>query len=259
MCATRIKTYKQNMSSLNLHFTETTLLLLTQQAGDVQMTALSLENDKPFARERRSAPIKEALQNAVLQNCLWFGPDYTLFPRALFDPNQLEAYYTLNQGQIAAQRHLQYQVIAALDLVLIYSIPVWLYDFAKYELQAVVKHSVGQLLNFVAQQRYQDRVVLLLEANHFVLLTIKNRHLLSCTVNEYQQSTDILYFLLAQQQKLQLASAVQLDIYAATTHFDFETFEQTLAQFKDFEQYLCAFYQTTTYQNTILCASSEDH
>jgi hypothetical protein len=247
------------MSSLNLHFTETTLLLLTQQAGDVQMTALLLENDKPFARERRSAPIKEALQNTVLQNCLWFGPDYTLFPRVLFDQNQLEAYYSLNQGQIAAQRHLQYQVIAALDLVLIYSIPVWLYDSAKYELQAVVKHSVGQLLNFVAQQHYQDRVVLLLEANHFVLLTIKNRQLLSCTANEYQQSTDIFYFLLAQQQKLQLASAVQLDIYAATPFFDFETFEQTMAQFKDFEQYLCAFYASNIYQNTILCASFEDH
>lgn len=247
------------MSSLNLHFTETTLLLLAQEAGDLQMTALPLETDKPFARERRSAPIKEALQNNVLNNCFWYGPDYTLFPRALFDPNQLAAYYTLNQGVVGAQRHLQYQYIPALDLVLIYSIPDWLNDFAKDELQVEVKHSVGQLLNFVAQQHYQDRVVLLLEANHFVLLTIKNRQLLSCTANEYQQSTDIFYFLLAQQQKLQLASAVQLDIYAATPFFDFETFEQTMAQFKDFEQYLCAFYASNIYQNTILCASFEDH
>jgi hypothetical protein len=63
---------------------------------------------------------------------------------------------------------------------------------------------------------------------------------------------------LAQQQKLQLPSASQLDLYDATQHFDFKSFEDLLRQFKDFEQYNCSFYDTPTYQNQILCALSED-
>ena len=40
--------------------------------------------------------------------------------------------------------------------------------------------------------------------------------------------------------------------------FDFNSFEALLSQFKDFEHYTCAFYDTPTYQKQILCASSED-
>ena len=97
-----------------------------------------------------------------------------------------------------------------------------------------------------------------IENAHFVLITIKDRQLISCTTNEYQQASDILYFLLAQHQKLQLPSATQLDLFDASQHFDFNSFEALLSQFKDFEQYTCAFYDTPTYQNQILCASSED-
>ena len=247
------------MSRLVLHYTDSTLFMLEQTQTAVLGTYYPLEIEKPFARERMSGPIKEALSTNTLSACLWFGPDYTLFPRALFDPAQLTSYYQLNQGQLAQQNHLCFQIIEALDLVFIYSIPVWLYDYAKYDLQTpTVGHSIARLLQCLSAQNSTNRVVLLIEATHFVLLTIKDRQLISCTTNEYQQASDILYFLLAQQQKLQLPSASQLDLYDATQHFDFKSFESLLSQFKDFEHYTCAFYDTSTYQKQILCASSED-
>jgi hypothetical protein len=247
------------MSRLVLHYTDSTLLMLEQTQTGVLDTYFPLEIDKPFARERMSGPIKEALRTNTLSACLWFGPDYTLFPRALFDPAQLTAYYQLNHGPLKSQNHLSFQIIEALDLVFIYSIPVWLYDYAKYDLQTpTVGHSIARQLQCLSAQNFADRVVLLIEATHFVLLTIKDRQLISCTTNEYLQASDILYFLLAQQQKLQLPSASQLDLYDATQHFDFKSFEALLRQFKDFEQYNCSFYDTPTYQNQILCALSED-
>jgi hypothetical protein len=247
------------MSRLVLHYTDSTLLMLEQTQAAVLGTYVALEMDKPFARERMSGPIKEALRTNILGACLWFGSDYTLFPRALFDPNQLTTYYQLNQGQLPSQNYLCYEVIEALDLVFIYSIPVWLYDYAKYDLQTPkVGHSIARQLQNLSAQNYTNRVVLLIEASHFVLITIKDRQLISCTTNEYQQVSDILYFLLAQQQKLQLPIESQLDLYDATQHFDFKSFEVLLRQFKDFELYTYTFYDTPTYQNQILCALSED-
>jgi len=248
------------MSRLVLHFTDSTLLLLEHAQQNVLAQSFPLEADKPFARERMSGPIKKALENHSLQRVLWFSPHFTLFPRALFDPNQLETYYELNQGALPANQHLTQQIIAALDLVLIYSIPVWLYDYAKYDLHTPqVQHSVSSQLAHLSAQNPKDKVVLLLEATHFVLIAVKDSKLMCCTANEYQQNTDILYFLLAHQQKLQLPHQLDLAIYDASQGFDFPAFESLLGQFKDFEQYNCTFYDTPTYQNQILCASSEDH
>ena len=157
------------MSRLVLHYTDSTLLMLEQTQTTVLGTYFPLEIDKPFARERMSGPIKEALNTNTLSACLWFGSDYTLFPRALFDPAQLSTYYQLNHGHLASQNHLCFQIIEALDLVFIYSIPVWLYDYTKYELQTpTVGHSIAQQLQYLSAQNPTDRVVLLIENAHFV-------------------------------------------------------------------------------------------
>lgn len=253
------KTYKQAMSRLVLHFTDSTLSMLEASQTAVLTTCIPIEIDKPFAKERLSKPIKEALLNKALGSCYWFGPNYTLFPRVLFDPTQLEAYYQLNHGQLNSLHHLNYQILEALDLVFIYSIPLWLHDYAQHELQTpMVGHSLARQLQFLSTQNPTERVVILIEATHFVLIAMNQRQLLSCTTNAYQQHSDILYFLLAQHQKLQLDRVSQLDIYDATGHFDLTSFEALRAQFKDFEHYHCSFYDTPTYQNQILCASSED-
>ena len=99
------------MSRLVLHYTDSILLMLEQTQTTVLGTYFPLEIDKPFARERMSGPIKEALNTNTLSACLWFGPDYTLFPRALFDPAQLSTYYQLNHGHLASQNHLCFQII----------------------------------------------------------------------------------------------------------------------------------------------------
>lgn len=246
------------MSRLVLHFSDNTLFMLEQTQTSVLDTSYPLEMDKPFAKERLSNPIKEALLKSTLGTCFWFGPGYTLFPRALFDPSQLTAYYELNHGPLPSQDYLHYQILEELDLVFIYSIPVWLYDYAKYDLQvSSVKHSIAHQLQYLKAQNSVDRVILLIEKTHFVLICFKNRQLLSCTTNEYQQVNDLLYFLLAQQQKLQLPIHAQLDLYDASSNFDFKSLEALLKQFKDFEHYQTTFYDTPTYQNQILCASFE--
>ena len=248
------------MSRLVLYYTDSTFLLLEQAQEEVISQTFPLETNLPFARERMAEPIKKALEKHNLHRIVWFSPNYTLFPRVLFDPQQLESYYKLNQGSLPEGQMLSHQLIAALDLVIIYSIPVWLYDFSKYDLHVShVQHSIGTQLQQIATRHQSSQVTLMIEATHFVLIAVKDNKLQCCTTNEFQHHADILYFLLAHQQKLQLPSKLEISIYDASGSFDFKTFEELMGQFKEFEHYNSTFYNSKTYQNEILCALSEDH
>lgn len=248
------------MKQLVLHFSETRLQILKAAAPEPLHSSLSIDFSKPFAREHLTTAIKEALIDHSLRELIWFGADYTLFPIALFDPSQLTNYYELNHGKADPNCHLCYQLIENAGIAVIFSIPVWLYDYSKYELQAVrIKHAVGQQIQYSLLQSHQSQVSVFIEEKHFVMLASQNGKLLSATTNAYQQVADVLYFLLAQQQKLQLPTPLSFVVYDSTTQFNKEELLGLLKQFKDFEHYLPQFQDCTHYQKHILCASLEVH
>jgi hypothetical protein len=247
------------MSRLDLHFTDTLLQILTQNNESIEQQLIVIEKDKPFARERMAGPINEALHHATLKNCLWFDPDFTLFPRDLFDQNQIASYYTLNHGSVPVEKQLQYHIIAPLDLVFIYSVPNWVNDFVKNVLHGNVTHSVAQYLNYSTLQNPENKVFLFLQDQNFVLITFKQSQLVNCMSNEYQQLNDVLYFLLAQHQKLNLIGHTKLDIFQTTQVVETASLEEKITQIKDLEKYQLTFFNAITYQKEILCASFEDH
>lgn len=248
------------MKSLVLYFSESSLQLIQVGSEKPLLRSIPIDMGKPFARDYITEAIKEVLIDHQLEKILWFGADYTLFPLDLFDPNNLNSYYELNQGPIPANCTLTYQILEKAGIVIIFSVPIWLYDYAKYELQTTQLNHV--VLMPLIQSFYQlngNLVTIIIENQHFVLTVLKEGKLQSITTNDYQQNPDILYFLLAQQQKIKLAQPVELHIFDATDLFDSDAFGALLKQFKDFENYQINFHSCSTYQNQILCASLEVH
>lgn len=246
------------MKQLVLHFSDTRLQILNAGSTEPLHSTLAIDFSKPFARDHLSTAIKEALVANTLKELIWFGSDYTLFPIALFDPSKLVHYYELNHGKADPNRHLSYQLIDNAGIAIVFSIPVWLYDYAKYELQAVqIKHAIGQQLQYCLINGPKSQVAVFIEEKQFVMFAIEQGKLLGATTNEYQQVADILYFLLAQQQKLKLSTPLPLMIFDLSTSLNMEELEGLLRQFKDFENYTTQFQNSTYYQKQILCASSE--
>lgn len=246
------------MKQLVLHFSDTRLQILNAGSTEPLHSTQAIDFSKPFARDHLSTAIKEALVAHTLKELIWFGSDYTLFPIALFDPSKLVHYYELNHGKADSNRHLSYQLIDNAGIAIVFSIPVWLYDYAKYELQAVqIKHAIAQQLQYCLINGPKSQVAVFIEEKQFVMFAIEQGKLLGATTNEYQQVADILYFLLAQQQKLKLSTPLPLMIFDSSTSFNLEELEGLLRQFKDFENYTTQFQNSTYYQKQILCASSE--
>lgn len=248
------------MKPLVLYFSETSLQLIEVGSENPLLRSIPIDMSKPFARDYITEAIKEVLIDHQLEKIVWFGANYTLFPLDLFDSNNLNSYFELNQGPIPANFTLTYQLLEKAGIVIVFSVPIWLYDYAKYELQTTqINHVVLMPLIQSFFQLNGNLVTIIIENHHFVLSVFKEGKLQSITTNDYQQNADILYFLLAQQQKIKLAPPVEMHIFDATDQFDSDAFGTLLKQFKDFENYKINFHPCSTFQNQILCASLEVH
>jgi hypothetical protein len=248
------------MQQLVLSFSEKSLTLLQKQASESSMEQIPLELAKPLVKERISSSIQTALSTSSLFRSTWFATDYTLFPGSLFDASQLQAYYELNHGALDPQKTLRYDSVESLDLMVIYALPTWLDDYCKNELQfAHLRHEITLQLANLAQQKHRDQIQVFFHENQFVLSVFKQKQLLSCTANAYQQETDFIYFLLAHQQKLQLDQSFELNLVQAGAQLDLKNIHQLLMKFKDFEKFNIQESDMTSYQNNILCGSFEEH
>ncbi len=248
------------MQQLVLSFSEKTLTLLQKNELSTSVEHFPLEMTKPLVKERISATIQSAIQNSSLQRVIWFAPDFTLFPTALFDPTQLNAYYELNHGRLQDVQTLRYDTIESLELVVIYALPTWLDDYCKNELQfKQLQHEVTLQLNYLAQKKQADQIHVFFHENQFVLSVFKQKLLLSCTASAFQHESDFIYFLLAHQQKLHLDQSFHLGLVQAGQAIDLQNIQELLSKFKDFERFKIQEFNLTTYQNDILCGSFEEH
>ncbi|MEN9699505.1 MAG: hypothetical protein RLZZ301_703 [Bacteroidota bacterium] len=228
-----------------------------------QLQALSRhvhEPSKPFAFDQLKEELRRALHEKSLQQLRWFAPDFTLFPQALFDANSIQSYYHLNFGELAAGNQVHYQTIPAWNCVIIYSVPNWLYQLHKTELaQAHFKHQVKEILEVAYERKASAEICISLFETHFVLSSIHERKLQNCMAHEYQQSADILYFLLANFQQLKPDPTTELRIHVCHPEVKVPDLTQLITQFKDLQQMPLHFEAFETYQHQRLCASLEGH
>lgn len=237
--------------------TQQLLILLEDAQGNFQETRISYDLKRPFSLEEMKEHIRIAMSEATLQRISWFGADFTLIPESIFLETELQTYYELNFGKLANDHVLQFEKLHALQAVLVYTVPVWLMDMAANTLlQTHIPNQVSLFLQKQFSGNEINSVFLLIQEDSFVLSVKQNKQLQLCLPSEFHGTTDILYFLLANQQKMNLTPLNVLHVYPTNSSFDQETFESLWKQFKDFSSFETHYHSQAAYQKSILCASS---
>jgi hypothetical protein len=244
--------------NLFLDFKADILQIITEDnMGEFSHEHISFDAGRPFSIEELKDRIRKQLTEANLQRVTWFDPNFTLIPMSIFTESELETYYQLNFGKLANGLQIQFEVIHALQLVVIYTVPTWILELTQGTLlQATVHSHISFLLNKQFNDNTLDSTYLVLFDHTFVLSVKQNGKLQLCLPTEYQSATDVLYFILSNHQKMNLSKTNTLSAYVLNTHFDQEAFESLWCQFKDFNDFSTHFYSQAAYQKTILCALS---
>jgi hypothetical protein len=232
-------------------------IIIEESMGEFSHEHVPFDAARPFSIEEIKDRIRQQLIDANLQRVTWFDPHFTLIPMSIFMESELETYYQLNFGKLTNGLSIQFEVIHALQLVVVYTVPTWILELAQGTLlQSTVHSHISFLLNKQFNENTPDSTYLVLFDHTFVLSVKQNGKLQLCLPTEYQSATDVLYFILSNHQKMNLAKTNTLSTYVLNTHFDQETFESLWCQFKDFNDFSTHFYSQAAYQKTILCASS---
>jgi len=244
--------------NLFLDFQADILQIITEDnTGEFSHEHISFDAGRPFSIEELKDRIRKQLTEANLQRITWFDPNFTLIPMSIFMESELETYYQLNFGKLASGLRIQFEVIHALQLVVVYTVPTWILELTQGTLLQTTVHShISFLLNKQFNENSLDSTYLILFDHTFVLSVKQNGKLQLCLPTEYQSATDVLYFILSNHQKMHLSKNNTLSAYVLNTHFDQEAFESLWCQFKDFNDFSTHFYSQAAYQKTILCALS---
>ena len=233
------------------------LILLEDAAGECQEKRIPYDMKRPFSLEEVKDHIRTAMSEANLHRLTWFGTDFTFIPENIFIESELQTYYELNFGKLANDHVLQFEKLHVQQAVLVYAVPNWLMELATGTL---LQSHVPSLVHLLLQKQFSDNeansVFLFIQDDSFVLSVKQNKQLQLCIPSEFHGTTDILYFILANQQKMQLPKVNALHVYPASATFDQESFESLWKQFKDFSEFDTHFYSQAAYQKSILCASS---
>ncbi len=246
-------------NKLFLDFNDQQLLILLEDVnGDCQEKRISYDMKRPFSLEEMKEQIRKAMSESSLKGISWYGTDFTLIPESIFLETELQTYYELNFGKLANDQVLQFEKLHSFQAVLIYTVPKWLKEMATSTLfLAHVPSLVSLCLKKQFSGNEANNVYLLIQESSFLLSVKQNKQLQLCLPSEFHGTTDILYFILANQQKMNLPTVNALHVYPAGSSFDQETFESLWKQFKDFSEFETHFYSQAAYQKSILCASSE--
>jgi hypothetical protein len=225
--------------------------------GEFSQEQIPFDASKPFSIEELKDRIRIQLKDATLQHVTWFDPNFTLIPLSLFKESEVDTYYQLNFGKRAEGTSLLFEKIHTLQLVVVYAVPSWILVLTQGTLLQKTVHShVSFLLQKQFNESTVDSTYLVIYDRTFVLSVKRNGQLHLCLATEYHAATDVLYFILANHQKMTLPKEHVLQAYVLSTNFDQEEFESLWKQFRDFKDFSTHYYSQAAYQKNILCASS---
>jgi len=241
-----------------LDFQTDVLQIITEDIhGEFSHEQIPFDSNKPFSIEELKDRIRIQLKDATLQHVTWFDPNFTLIPMSIFMETEVETYYQLNFGKRAEGTSLLFEKIHALQLVVVYVVPTWIIELTQGTLLQKTVHShIAFLLHKQFNENNVDSTFLVLFDHTFVLSVKRNGQLHLCLPTEYHAASDVLYFILANHQKMNLPKENILQAYVLSSNFHQEEFESLWKQFKDFNDFSTHYYSQAAYQKNILCASS---
>lgn len=124
----------------------------------------------------------------------WIGPKSTLVPEPLFDEQQAENYYTLNQGPLENET-LHFEKIKPLGAYNVFSVPNALNEFFSKHLKSspVLHHSRVLLENLLLGGFDKPKVFLHVQSKHFDIVVLEGGALKLHNYYSYISSEDFTY------------------------------------------------------------------
>ena len=221
------------------------LILLSEKTIDPQL---------PFFKEDLRDACRQFSNSESEPKFTWFSTKFTLIPSALFLPNQLENYYSLNFGEVSQDEKLSYDSLNDSRLCLVYSIPKWFNDFKQnYFFKAEIRHHASVLIINTLKAPQENLISIVFEGTSFLMCIKKENKLLICNSFEFQDEEDLLYFILAHHKQLELFEISILNFMSYTEEVNSEKVLTLISHFKELNSYTINFLNKTEYNSTLRC------
>lgn len=206
-----------------------------------------------FFKDEVISFIKERTVKGNPSSIYWETPNFTLIPQSVFHSKHIENYLQLNFGELSSEDDYHFDILHSQQAVIVYSIPKWIKELKENYFPIIpLKHHAGQLL---ARSRGEmnDFGSIVVYKEQFLIIIVKNGKLQICNSIEYQNDIDILYFLMLHHQKLELSSSTKVNFYSFETNFPLNQIQDSISNFKEFENYKINWSSRDEFYKTILC------
>jgi hypothetical protein len=170
--------------------------------------SFTIDSFNTFVSNRLSNIIQSSIidKGLVIRSVISDSADGILIPNELYNPDKRDDFYTLNYPSIPQGKIICETSINALNATLIYSCKKWIYDFfsSNYP-QVPVLNSSSEYLHHVLNKKGSTQDIHLIIKNEtFDIIKLKNKRLFSFNSVSFSSMTDVIYFLIAHIQKLNL-------------------------------------------------------
>lgn len=214
----------------------------------------SIDTEQTFIHEELIDTIRPFIISNSVQKFTWFSSEFTVIPSALFLPNHLENYYSLNFGEVNQNQKLSYDSLNDVRMCIVYSIPKWLSDFKQgYFFNSEIKHHASLLVKNTLKSPYENLISIVFEGSSFLMCIKKDNKLLICNSFDYQDEEDLLYFIVTHHNQLKLADNSVLSLMSYKTEFNKERVLELLSHFKELSGYVTNFHAKIEYNSTLTC------
>ncbi len=212
--------------------------------------------------DSRSSFFKENLKEVIRNNhqnpekiSIYYSPEkYTLIPANLFLPSKTQNYFNLNFGQINSEETIHYETIVSMNLIVIYSIPVWLNEL-KSEINSFgeIKSTLGKQLFLLEKEKESTLANCVLNEGWMDVCVKSDGKLVLANQYEINNENDLVYFLLLINKKLDIADKATITLYNNGSELSNNQIKNLLDSIQDFNQIKFNFSDSQSYFKSILC------
>jgi len=206
-----------------------------------------------FFQEELKDFIREQSKNGNPNAFYWYSPTFTLLPQSVFKLQDVSSYLRLNFGSIKQEEVATFDMLHSQNAVIAYSLPKWIKEIKDTYFPLIpLKHQAGQLVARTRGQ-YSDFVSVIIYDSSFVLTLLKNGKLTICNSFEYQNETDLIYYLLLHIQKHELSISTKIVIYNYQSNIPIDQIKELTTNFSEFDNFQFEWKSKNEFYKTILC------
>ena len=196
------------MSEATLFYNEKSILFFDRKTNQEISEAYEINSFNTFVSNRLSNIIQSSIidKGLVIHSVISDSRDGLLIPNDLYNPDKREDFYMLNYSAIPSGKMICENHINALNATMIYSCKKWFYDFFNSNYPEVpILNSSSEYLQHILNEKGSSRDIHLMIKNEtFDIIKFKNKKLFSYNSVSFSSMTDVIYFLIAHINKLNI-------------------------------------------------------